>query len=60
MGNFSNFLLKYRENLEKFEKNPLPFPFFSRKKADFTSIIGGAGVTSGEKQLTSGSGVAIY
>jgi hypothetical protein len=26
----------------------------------FTSIIGGAGVTSGEKQLTSGSGLAIY
>ena len=26
----------------------------------FTSNIGGAGVTSGEKQLTSGSGVAIY
>ena len=26
----------------------------------FTSIIGGAGVTVGEKQLTSGSGVGIY
>ena len=46
---FAKITLKYREiNEEIQELEP------------FTSIIGGAGVTSGEKQLTSGSGVAIY
>ena len=31
-----------------------------KNQSPFTSIIGGAGVTVGEKQLTSGSGVGIY
>ena len=31
-----------------------------KNQSRFTSIIGGAGVTAGEKQLTSGSGVGIY
>jgi len=39
---FQNFLLKYLENLENFEKNPLPFPVFLKnwpKKVKFSKLF---------------------